>query len=271
MVRDLLTASVSALLLAAATPALAADGTVPQTAWSEIRGALYGEREMIAASPAVTLETPYRAENDLRVPMRVTVDLPSGEAIERVTLIIDENPMPVSADFEMNTPVNDFTAEVSMRFNGPTMVHAVVETATGDLLVSEAMVKTSGVGACAAPPTTGVEEALATLGDMTLDAPTILRGAGPKPREVALDISHPQHSGMQMDQITLHYILARYVQTVEAFADDEPLFTMTGSISLSEDPEIRFNVPKRDVSALRVRMTDTEGAMFQKTFSLGGS
>ena len=42
---------------------------------------------------------------------------------------------------------------------------------------------------------------------------------------------------------------------------------MTGSISLSENPELTFDVPA-DASSLTVRMTDTENASFEKTFSL---
>ena len=84
-----------------------------------------------------------------------------------------------------------------------------------------------------------------------------------------LEIKHPSHSGMQMDQITLLYILARYVETVEVWADEDKLFTMTGSISLSEDPEIEFTYTKPAVQAMRVRMTDTEETVAEEVFPLG--
>ncbi|MER0239151.1 quinoprotein dehydrogenase-associated SoxYZ-like carrier [Fulvimarina sp. MAC8] len=271
MIRTSLKIAVAAIALSAAAPALAAGGAGAPDAWSDIRADIYGDRSIMEQSPLVELVTPYRAENDLRVPIRANVDLPKGEEIKSLTLIIDENPMPVSADFEMATDTDDFSVEVAMRFNGPTKVRAIVETKAGELLMHEAMVKTSGTGACAAPPTTGVEEALATLGEMDLTTPNTLQRAASDHDEVALDISHPQHSGMQMDQVTLHYILARYVQTIESWADNEKMFTMTGSISLSENPQIKFSIPEKDVSELRIRMADTEGAVFQKSFSLGGS
>lgn len=265
MFRTSCTIAVTAFVLSAGGPALAAD------AWSDIRADVFGDRAIMDDSPLVELVTPYRAKNDLRVPIRANVDLPDGEEIKRLTLILDENPMPISADFQMATETDDVSVEIAMRLNGPTKVRAIVETKAGALLMKEAMVKTSGTGACAAPPTTGVEEALATLGQMDLNAPTPLERATGEHDEVALHISHPQHSGMQMDQVTLHYILARYVQTVESWADDEKLFSMTGSISLSENPEIKFSIPEKDASELRIRMTDTEGAVFQKSFGLGGS
>ncbi|EAU42287.1 hypothetical protein FP2506_05596 [Fulvimarina pelagi HTCC2506] len=271
MIRTSWKTAVAALAVLAASPAIAASDAVPQDAWSDIKAEVYGERVIVEQSPLINLVTPYRSENDLRIPIRANIDLPEGEHIKRLTLIVDENPMPVSADFEIEEETDDLSVEVAMRFNGPTKVRAIVETNAGALLMQEAMVKTSGTGACAAPPTTGVEEALATLGQMDLAVPSALERAASDHPEVTLAISHPQHSGMQMDQVTLHYILARYVQTLETWADDEKLFTMTGSISLSENPEVRFDIPKKDVSELRVRMTDTEGAVFQKAFGLGGS
>jgi sulfur-oxidizing protein SoxY len=82
-----------------------------------------------------------------------------------------------------------------------------------------------------------------------------------------MEFRRPSHSGMQMDQISLLFIPARYIETVEVFTDDVPMFSMTGSISLSEDPAISFPIPL-DAQALTVRMVDTEEAEFKQTFPL---
>lgn len=262
---------VAALLtLSLSGPALAAGGASKGAAWEEIRAELYGERTVETAGAELMLEAPYRAADDRRVPVRASVSLPDGERIRTLSLIIDENPMPVSAVFEMHAPVSAFETEVSMRLNGPSPVRAVVETMDGRLYMAEGFAKTSGLGACAAPPITGMEEAMAHLGEMELAPRGPLDRVSAAP-EATLAIRHPQHSGMQMDQITLLYILARYVETVETWVDGEPLFTLTGSISISEDPDIRFNLPKGDAGELRVRMTDTEEAVFERRFGLGGT
>ena len=72
-----------------------------------------------------------------------------------------------------------------------------------------------------------------------------------------------------MDQITLLFIPARYVDTIEVKRDGQPMFTMTGSISFSENPAIRFEVPD-DALGVGVKMTDTEGETFEETFTMPG-
>lgn len=250
-----------ALALALVTAPALADAGAPSSSWGDVRHALYGERAIEETEGLVTLDVPYRAADDRRVPIRAGVAFADGRTVRSLTLIIDENPMPVSARFAMETPRTGFEAEVSMRLNGPSMVRAVVEASDGSLHMTSARVKTSGVGACAAAPVTGIEEALASLGEMDFRSEN---------GRQTVDIRHPQHSGMQMDQITLLYILARYIDTVEAWGDDEKLFTMTGSISLSEDPGISFG-PVQGVSDMRVRLTDTEGAIFERRFAVGGA
>ena len=258
----------AAFLLSSAAPALAGE------AWDGIRAQLWGDRAIADSGAVLALDAPVRAADDRRVPIGAHVALPAGRTLKALTLIIDENPMPVSAVFEAHRPMRDFTAEVAFRLNGPSPVRAVAEDDEGRLYMAEAMVKTSGLGACAAPPSTDATVALETLGQMALaqDAGDALRARiDPQAQPLArLAISHPSHSGMQMDQITLLFTPARYVETVEVWADDAPSFTVTGSISLSENPEIGFSVPQ-GAHVLKVRVGDTDGAVFEKRFGLGAS
>jgi sulfur-oxidizing protein SoxY len=278
--------SLAAIAAALCTPALAGD------AWDEIRPDLYGERVIQSVDGVLSLKAPYRASDDAEVPIEVSVDLPDGRSIKALSIIIDNNPMPVSAVFDLEKDRTAFTVEANMRINGPTPVRAVVEATDGSLYMTEGFVKTSGQGACAAPPVTGVDAALASLGEMKVFPVTAEAGAGTATmlasltgtpttaptqssiaaeKRVRLEMKHPSHSGMQMDQITLLYILARYVETVEVWTDEDKLFTMTGSISLSEDPEMEFTLADPAIKSIRVRMTDTDDTVSEDSFSLGES
>ncbi len=75
-----------------------------------------------------------------------------------------------------------------------------------------------------------------------------------------LDISHPSHSGMQMDQISLLFIPMRYVERVDIDLDGAGFVEMTGSISLSENPRLGLAVP-RSTQSVDVTMTDTDGTV----------
>lgn len=277
-----------ALRFRLAAPALAAallagGGAGAGEAWDSLRPMLYGERPITDGAGTIHLSAPYRASDDREVPIGATVALPDGESIRAISLIIDENPMPVSAVFELDATPGRFEVLVNMRINGPTPIRAVVETADGRLLMAETAVKTSGLGACASPPVTDVAEALETLGEMAFlpaggaeggDAALAMRlaalsGAGAT-AQGRLEIRHPSHSGMQMNQITLLHIPAHFVETVEVWQDAARIFRMTGSISLSEDPEIEFSYAPEG-GPIRARMTDTKGGVFERSFGLGGS
>ena len=240
-------------------PALPA---VSGEAWDEIRPEVYGEREILDAGDLLVLDMPYRATDDREVPIEAAVKMTDGRTVKSLSIIIDDNPMPVSAVFDLASPKAVFSVAANMRINGPTPVRAVVEASDGQLYMTEGFVKTSGLGACAAPPVTGVDAAMAMLGQMELmkagefgktsalkkyTQTASTSSSRAEPKRVRLEMKHPSHSGMQMDQITLLYILARYVETVEVWTDEDKLFTMTGSISLSEDPEIEFTYSAPEV------------------------
>lgn len=251
----------AALLAASVAPGLA------QTEWSEIRGSLYGQREVRAGDGIVRLEAPRRARDDRRVPVEIAARAPAGSEIRSITVIIDENPMPVSAVFDLAEPQGAARFGLDLRFNGPSTLRVVAETTDGELFMAERLVKTSGLGACAAPPTGDPDAAIAAIGEMRAIEVPAPEGIS-IPRRARLEMRHPQHTGMQMDQVTLLYILARYVHTVDVAVDGQPLFRVTGSISLSEDPAIEFE-PGEGASTLDIRMEDTDGAVVERRLTLG--
>lgn len=242
--------------------------------WPAIREQLYGNRPIAPGDGTVSLEAPYRSANDARTVIGATLAAPDGQSIRAVTLVLDENPMPVSAVFHLSRPMARFAFEATVRVNGPTPVHVVAELTNGELVSTEGFVKTSGLGACAAPPGSDPAIALATLGDMTIDIGHEPRGSSSLLGEFSrlrnqqaslnLGISHPSHSGMQMDQITLLFIPMRYVETISIDLDGQSFVEVTGSISLSENPEFRLSIPAA-TQVVDVTMTDTSGTVSRKT------
>lgn len=247
-----------------ATPAFAMDA-----AWPDLRDEIFGTRLLKNGSQHIAIEAPYRTPNDLRTDIGAFVQAPNGLKVGKLWVILDENPMPVSAVFDFDQPLPSFYFSLTMRVNRSTPVHVVLETTDSQLFVADAMVKTSGTGACAAPPGTDPELALATLGEMDLSIGSLPPEALLSSRDVQmdLDISHPSHSGMQKDQISLLFIPMRYVEDVDIDLNERGYVNMTGSISLSENPQLSLSVPQ-DAQSAKVTMTDTEGTQttIEKTF-----
>ncbi|WP_170335245.1 quinoprotein dehydrogenase-associated SoxYZ-like carrier [Ruegeria arenilitoris] len=265
---------IAALLWMLAAPAWASG-----EAWENVRSLLYGDRPMQNGDALIAIDAPYRTPDDARAELAAQVIAPNGAKIARVTLVLDENPMPVSAVFALEEPLASFYFDVTMRVNGPTPLHVIAETTDGRLWVSETYVKTSGLGACAAPPGTDPELALATLGTMeaevvgrvpALNTRSRLSNLGAdRANKMDLNIDHPSHSGMQMDQISLLFIPMRYVETVDIDLDGAGYVELTGSISLSENPRVGISVPSR-AQAVDVTMTDTDGTVTHLHKKLAG-
>lgn len=243
--------------------------------WTSIRQQVFGARPIAAADGVITLDAPYRSENDARTVIGASIVAPPGELIRQVTLVLDRNPMPVSAVLRLSRPMARVAIETTLRVNGPTPVHVVGELESGRLLATEGFVKTSGQGACAAPPGTDPRAALATLGNMEIeigqarganDGRLLANLARLRSQQVSMNlkISHPSHSGMQMDQISLLFIPMRYVETVEIDLDGRRFAEITGSISLSENPEFRLSIPAA-AHVIAVTMTDTDRTISRKT------
>jgi sulfur-oxidizing protein SoxY len=101
---------------------------------------------------------------------------------------------------------------------------------------------------------------LATLGQMKF---RILPASVETPNEALLMIRHPNNSGMQMDQVTRLYTPARYVEKLAVYQGDDLVSSMSGGISIAEDPNFRFTFNPNGAKEFRAEGEDTTG----KTFS----
>ena len=266
-------------LIAALFCVLASPAWASSEAWENVRALLYGDQPMQNGDALIAIDAPYRTPDDARAELAAQVVAPRGTKVAKVSLVLDENPMPVSAVFELVKPLPSFYFDVTMRVNGPTPMHIIAETTDGRLWVSETFVKTSGLGACAAPPGTDPKLALENLGTMeaelvgrvpALGTLTRLTNLGAdRSNKMDLNIDHPSNSGMQMDQISLLFIPMRYVETVDIDLDSAGYVQMTGSISLSENPRVGISVPSR-AQTVDVTMTDTDGTVSHLHKKLAG-
>ncbi len=242
-----------------------------EAAWADIKPAIFGDRAILPATPGMlAMTTPYRSADDREVPVAVSASFADGRTVRAVTVVIDENPMPVSAVFRFDAPRRSVSIATHMRFDGPSPIRTIVEASDGRLYMSESYVKTSGLGACASPPVNNPEDALAWLGNMELvhrQAPS--GNMSSATRTARLKIMHPNLTGLQMDQITLQHIPARYISTIEVREGDEPVLTVESGIALSENPEIEFDYPLNGAETLSVYAKDTDGTEFRHDFPVG--
>src|SRR5437762_11891645 len=114
----------------------------------------------------IGIEMPYRAEDAAIVPVTLRTKLPPGDGrrVLRITLVIDQNPAPMAARFELGPDANLSEISTRVRVNNYTDVHAVAELSDGKLYVTKTYVKASG--GCSAPASKNADEARSRLGQM---------------------------------------------------------------------------------------------------------
>jgi sulfur-oxidizing protein SoxY len=87
-------------------------------------------------------------------------------------------------------------------------------------------------------------------------------------QEVQLMIRHPNNSGLQRDPLTQYFIPPHFVQKLSISQADRPILSMEGGISISEDPNFRFDFAARGKGEIRVEAVDTEGKVFRDQWQL---
>jgi len=238
------------------TSAAAGQPAQSEESWPILAHLLFQDRPIADDPSAVTLDAPLRAEDAALVPMTLSAKLPDGDArrVVKMSLVIDENPVPLAAAFTFGEKAGDVRISTRVRVNSYTNVHLVAELSDGSLRMTTRYVKAAG--GCSAPMVKSPDEANATLGQMRF---RLLPGAAP---EALVMLRHPNNSGLQMDQITHLYTPARYVDHMAVYQGDDLVFSIEGGISISEDPNFRFTFTPNGARSFRVEVTDTAGAHF---------
>ena len=241
--------------------------------WSDLKVDLFGDRPINEADEWLVLEAPYRAHDAAMVPIDIVALQPQSPErfIRTITLVIDQNPAPVAAVFQLGPQSGLATLSTRVRVNAYSHVRAIAETNDGALYMAARFVKASG--GCSAPALKDEAEALANLGKMRLRqfAPEVAsagQSMTPDLREAQLMIRHPNYSGLQMDQVTRYYIPAHFVRDIVVRQGDQVVLTVEGAISISEDPSIRFHFLSNGAGSLSVEAQDTDDQVFTKTWDI---
>ena len=265
-------AALAAALQAAPARFAFAASSEPGDAWASLANDIFKGRPLADGIGLVSIEMPARAEDAAIVPVTMRVTLPSGDPrrLKALTLVIDDNPVPVAATFTFGDNAGVSAISTRVRVDSYTDVHLVAELSDGKLYVVKTYVKASG--GCSAPAAKSADAAIANLGQMKLRVfgkpASALTNA---PREAQIMIRHPNSSGLQRDQVSLLYIPANFVDELRVWQGDALLFSMQGGISISEDPNLRFTYTPNGATTFKVEARDIEGKVFRNEWPVNAS
>jgi sulfur-oxidizing protein SoxY len=261
-----------ALLLAlgggpAAAQLKSADNPEASPVWLKVHASLFGGRTILPVRDGiVSLEAPARAEDAAIVPMTLRARLPPGDSrhVAKLYLIIDNNPGPIAAVFDFARGSAQADIETRVRVDEYTHVRAIAELSDGSLVMAVRFVKASG--GCSAPPGKDPQAALATLGRMRLRVDGEVRIG--QPVLAQLMVSHPNHSGLAMDQSTRQYTPAHFVRRVAISYAGAPVLTADLDFAISENPNLRFHFVPQRAGELKAEVVDTQDLRFESSLAL---
>jgi sulfur-oxidizing protein SoxY len=248
-----------AAALAVAAPASAEMSEVARQArWDDLRHAIFGDHAVKDGGDLVRIEAAERAEDAAIVPVTIALAEQLQKRVRKLYFVIDDNPSPLAAVFSFGAAADPRSIATRVRIDDYTYMHAVAELNDGTLYASRRFIKAAG--GCSAPAAADQEAAKARLGKMKL----AFQGTPQlgQPVTTQLLISHPNSSGLQMDQVTRNYIPADFIQQVRVTYAGESVLTVDSDIALSEDPSLRFAFVPKQPGALQVEVDDSSQRHF---------
>lgn len=247
------------LMLMLAMPAAQA-ATDKEPIWPSLKTAYFGDKTIRDnADDLLVIEAPKRAEDAAIVPISIKSLVPQSadKYIKNLHVIIDENPMPYSANFQLSPELGTVDISTRMRIDQYTYVRAIAEMNDGSLHMVSRFVKASG--GCSAPAGKDAAAALARLGQMQIRMREATVG---EPVQAQVIVSHPNYSGLQYDQQNRKYIPAHYVNDIDISYNNKTLVKVEAGISMSEDPSVRFTFTPDQHGKLKAVVRDSKEQEF---------
>jgi sulfur-oxidizing protein SoxY len=234
--------------------------------WQKVRADLFPAAEIAAGESVIVLETPKRAEDAAIVPVAIHAKFPqtSDRYIEKLWLIIDNNPSPIAAVFQLTPESGRADIETRMRVEQYTYVRAIALTNDGKLYMVSNYVKASG--GCSAPASKDAAAAKANLGKMRIRVDEAL--VADRPVRAQVMISHPNDSGLAMDQITRTYAVPHFVRSVEVRHNGKLIMSADIDFSISENPNFRFYFLPGSGGGLDAKAVDNKDLEFTASLRL---
>jgi len=234
--------------------------------WQKVRADLFSDKPIASGDNVIVLETPKRAEDAAVVPIAIRAQFPQAEnhSIEKLWLIVDNNPSPIAAIFTFTLASGRADIETRIRVEQYTPIRAIALTSDGTLHMAAHYIKASG--GCSAPSGKDAAAAQATLGRMRLRVDDPI--AAGQPALAQLMVSHPNDSGLAMDQLTRTYAVPHFVRHVDVRYGSTLVLAADVDFSISENPNFRFYFVPGGNDELDARVIDNQDLEFTTSLAV---
>jgi sulfur-oxidizing protein SoxY len=257
------------VLLAIAPPVAATPEEESRQVWdTSLKPVYFADRAIIERAPQTIIEltAPPKAEDPALVPISIHTKIPQTDDafIQKIYVFIDKNPLPLVGIFAFTPASGRADLAMRIRIDDRSYVRAIAEMNTGELYMDERFVR--AVGGCSAPPGKDLAESMARLGKIKIRILGEIQQG--EPSLTQLMISHPNITGLTMDQVRRMKPLPYFVKEINVSFDDQPVLSAETTFAISQDPSFRFFfVPHQD-GELTVEVIDTKEERFTSSYSV---
>ncbi len=223
--------------------------------WNNVLKNQYFSGETIQESKdIIEIDAPYRAEDPALVPVKIIskIKQTKDKYIKKITVFVDKNPFPLVGEFEFTPETGKADLAMRVRVNSYSYIRAIAEMNDGKLYMSKKFVKASG--GCSAPIGADLDAAMKRLGKVKFRLHKDRRAG--EPILTQLLISHPNITGMQMDQVTRFVKRSNFVNQLKVTFNNKPVLTAKIDIAISADPNFRFYFVPTKKGELKVEFSD---------------
>jgi sulfur-oxidizing protein SoxY len=245
-----------ALALALFLSPLMAFADQDESEWNNtLKNQYFSGKTIEESNNIIELDAPIRAEDPALVPLKINTKIQqtNDSYIKKILVLVDKNPFPFVGEFEFSPHSGKADLAMRIRVNTYSYIRAIAEMNDGKLYMSKKYVKASG--GCSAPVGADLDAAMQRLGKMKF---RLDEGVKTKePTLVQLLISHPNLSGMQMDQVTRFIKKSHFVEQMKVTFNDKPILNAKTDIAISSDPNFRFYFVPEEAGTLKAEITDT--------------
>jgi len=234
---------------------LLASAAKDETQWNNVlKNQYFSGKTIKESNDIIEINAPYRAEDPALVPIKIISKIKQTKDvyIKKIIILIDKNPFPFVGEFGFTPETGKADLAMRVRFNSYSYIRAIAEMNDGQLFMTKKFVKASG--GCSAPIGADLDAAMKRLGKVKFKLNKNNKVG--EPLQSQLLISHPNITGMQMDQVTRFVKKSHFVDQLKITFDGKPVLTAKIDIAISADPNFRFYFIPNKAGVLKAEFSD---------------
>jgi len=235
---------------------LLASAAKDESNWNNVlKHQFFAGKTIVESNDIIEIDAPYRAEDPALVPVKIIskIKQTKDRYIKKIIVLVDKNPFPFVGEFEFTPESGKADLAMRVRVNTYSYIRAIAEMNDGKIYMSKKFVKASG--GCSAPIGADLDAAMRRLGKMKFKLAK--GGKEGTPVQTQLLISHPNITGMQMDQVTRFVKKSHFVDQLKVTFNDKLVMKAKIDIAISADPNFRFYFVANKGGKLNAEFTDT--------------